>query len=267
MQMQSLQSFHNKAVPAAALLFVLVEQANSLPVSSGYFVTRRCRCTHKVIFPSRTLLLYSNHVKMTLTCLTFFVQLKKSGKEPKAGAELVCGNTTYRTKVEYNSTSNFCKVTNSVNHFHYINVCWGLFEKFPWPRLNIFIQTTGLWLHLLVLFKITNLNNGTWKEIYSPLSQNIEIWTVSPWANSHSSCLCPLLSSLKVCDRSRSPIWSEAFHFLVHDPREEMLIIKVSAVWFSVSVHCTEENKHIHLLPLLCSCSFQVHGISQWDRS
>uniref|UniRef100_H3C487 Extended synaptotagmin 1 n=1 Tax=Tetraodon nigroviridis TaxID=99883 RepID=H3C487_TETNG len=89
MQMQSLQSFHNKAVPAAALLFVLVEQANSLP-------------------------------------------LKKSGKEPKAGAELVCGNTTYRTKV---------------------------------------------------------------------------------------------------CDRSRSPIWSEAFHFLVHDPREEMLIIKLSSAW------------------------------------
>lgn len=34
MQMQSLQSYHNKAVPAAALLFVLVDRANLLPVSS-----------------------------------------------------------------------------------------------------------------------------------------------------------------------------------------------------------------------------------------
>lgn len=64
---------------------------------------------------------------MTLT-FTFFVQLKKSGKEPKAGAELVCGNTTYKTKVWYNSTSNFCKITKSVNYFSYINVYWGLLK-------------------------------------------------------------------------------------------------------------------------------------------
>lgn len=31
--------------------------------------------------------------------LSLFVQFKKSGKEPKAGAELVFGNTTYKTKV------------------------------------------------------------------------------------------------------------------------------------------------------------------------
>lgn len=31
--------------------------------------------------------------------LTLFFQFKKSGKEPKAGAELVYGNTTYKTKV------------------------------------------------------------------------------------------------------------------------------------------------------------------------
>lgn len=36
-------------------------------------------------------------------CVTFFIQFKKSGKEPKAGAELVCGNTTYKTKVGYKS--------------------------------------------------------------------------------------------------------------------------------------------------------------------
>lgn len=40
MQTQSLQSFHNKAVPAAALLFVLVDRANALPVSSGSLLFR-----------------------------------------------------------------------------------------------------------------------------------------------------------------------------------------------------------------------------------
>lgn len=33
MQLQSLQSYHNKAVPSAALLFVYVDRAHSLPVS------------------------------------------------------------------------------------------------------------------------------------------------------------------------------------------------------------------------------------------
>ncbi|KAM7401977.1 hypothetical protein PAMP_017254 [Pampus punctatissimus] len=89
MQLQSLQSYLNKAVPSAALLFVYVDRAHSLP-------------------------------------------FKKSGKEPKAGAELVFGNTTYKTKV---------------------------------------------------------------------------------------------------CDRSRSPQWNEAFYFLVRDPTEEMLIVKLSSAW------------------------------------
>uniref|UniRef100_A0A8C2Z2P9 Extended synaptotagmin 1 n=1 Tax=Cyclopterus lumpus TaxID=8103 RepID=A0A8C2Z2P9_CYCLU len=56
LQLQSLQSYQNKAVPSAALLFVHLERAHSLP-------------------------------------------LKKSGKEPKAGAELVLGETTYKTKL------------------------------------------------------------------------------------------------------------------------------------------------------------------------
>ncbi|XP_044078065.1 extended synaptotagmin-1 [Siniperca chuatsi] len=89
MQVQSLQSYQNKTVPSAALLFVYVDRAHLLP-------------------------------------------FKKSGKEPKAGVELVFGNTTYKTKV---------------------------------------------------------------------------------------------------CDRSRSPEWNEAFYFLVRDPREEMLIMKLSSAW------------------------------------
>ncbi|XP_077428826.1 extended synaptotagmin-1 [Vanacampus margaritifer] len=89
MQLQSLQSFKNKTLQSAALLFVYMDRAHSLP-------------------------------------------FKKSGKEPKAGAELIFGNTTYKTKV---------------------------------------------------------------------------------------------------CDRTRSPEWNEAFHFLVHDPAEEMLVVKLSSAW------------------------------------
>lgn len=35
----------------------------------------------------------------------------------------------------------------------------------------------------------------------------------------------------KVCDRSMSPRWDEAFHFLVRDPRDEVLTVKLSHSW------------------------------------
>ncbi|XP_051752534.1 extended synaptotagmin-1 isoform X2 [Ctenopharyngodon idella] len=89
MQMQSTRSYHNKSVPSAALLSILLDRAHDLP-------------------------------------------LKKSGKEPKAAAELVLGGTSYKTKV---------------------------------------------------------------------------------------------------CDRSTSPHWNEAFDFLVHDPKKDILIIKFSSAW------------------------------------
>ncbi|KAG9269094.1 extended synaptotagmin-1 [Astyanax mexicanus] len=62
MRYQSQQSYANKAVPSAAILFVYVERAHGLP-------------------------------------------LKKSGKEPVAGAELSIKNTSYRTKLADRSTS------------------------------------------------------------------------------------------------------------------------------------------------------------------
>ncbi|KAG7471889.1 hypothetical protein MATL_G00102840 [Megalops atlanticus] len=89
LQFQSQQSYQNKVVPSAAVLFVYVERAHGLP-------------------------------------------LKKSGKEPKAGAELSLRGTSYRTKV---------------------------------------------------------------------------------------------------CDRSTSPQWDESFHFLVCDPKQDMLIVKLSHSW------------------------------------
>ncbi|XP_073708690.1 extended synaptotagmin-1-like [Garra rufa] len=35
----------------------------------------------------------------------------------------------------------------------------------------------------------------------------------------------------KVCERSMSPEWSEAFHFLVHNPTEEILVVKLSSAF------------------------------------
>ncbi|XP_043968050.1 extended synaptotagmin-1 [Gambusia affinis] len=89
LQYQSQQSYQNKVVPSAAVLFVYVERAHGLP-------------------------------------------LKKNGKEPKAGVEVTLKNMSYKTKV---------------------------------------------------------------------------------------------------CERSTSPRWDEAFHFLVRDPRDETLTVKLSHSW------------------------------------
>ncbi|XP_029911995.1 extended synaptotagmin-1 [Myripristis murdjan] len=35
----------------------------------------------------------------------------------------------------------------------------------------------------------------------------------------------------KICERSTSPRWDEAFHFLVRDPKDEMLTVKLSHSW------------------------------------
>ncbi|KAM4563855.1 extended synaptotagmin-1 [Odontesthes bonariensis] len=89
LQYQSQQSYQNKVVPSAAVLFVYAERAHGLP-------------------------------------------LKKNGKEPKAGAEIIHNNVSHKTKI---------------------------------------------------------------------------------------------------CERSTSPRWDEAFHFLVHDPRDETLTVKLSHSW------------------------------------
>lgn len=89
LQFQSQQSYHNKVVPSASVLFVYVERAHGLP-------------------------------------------LKKNGKEPKVGAEIILKSLSYKTKI---------------------------------------------------------------------------------------------------CERSTSPRWDEAFHFLVRDPRDEAVIVKLSHSW------------------------------------
>lgn len=87
-------------------------------------------------------------------------QLKKSGKEPKVGADVILKNVSNRTKVE---------------SWHLLGVC----EHSKREVLQ--------WSHSILLFP----------------------------------------SSPKVCERSTSPRWDEAFHFLVRNPREETLTVKV----------------------------------------
>ncbi|XP_016377996.1 extended synaptotagmin-1-like isoform X1 [Sinocyclocheilus rhinocerous] len=111
------QSYLNKIVPSAALLFVYVERAHGLP-------------------------------------------LKKSGKEPKAGAEVSLKNVSRRTKVRPSHPDAF----------------------------------------MLMLFKYQRLTK--------------------------ESCF-----SHKVVNRSTSPQWDEAFNFLMHNPSEDTLIVKLTHSW------------------------------------
>lgn len=49
---------------------------------------------------------------LSLERLFLLVQLKKSGKEPKAGAELVLGETTYKTNVRVTVRSDLHTLIN-----------------------------------------------------------------------------------------------------------------------------------------------------------
>lgn len=78
---------------------------------------------------------------------------------------------------------------------------------------------------------------------------------------------------LKVCDRSRSPQWNESFYYLVRDPREEMLIVKVSVCSVCVS-RCSEEAFkgtsppltdiiNVSLSAVVVKCMGPAYGISR----
>lgn len=68
----------------------------------------------------------------------------------------------------------------------------------------------------------------------------------------------------KVCDRSRSPQWNEAFCFLVRDPIQEMLIVKV-AVPSPRHVVRSLPPQHHNRLNVFFSSSCPVRGTSQWE--
>lgn len=127
-RMQSLQSYHNKAVPSAALFFVYVDRAHLLPVSpvqflfsylnristetetvrhptgfwSNMIIKTYIKSFYCVITELKRHILNEAENKLVIwfyVSISLLIQFKKSGKEPKAGAELVFGNTTHRTKV------------------------------------------------------------------------------------------------------------------------------------------------------------------------
>lgn len=123
--------------------------------------------------------------KFTNVFFFMWLKLKKSGKEPKVGAEVLHKNVSQKTKVGW------------------------------------------LW------------------------ASRVGSQPVMLLSDVFSSSLTPLKKSHffppKVCERSTSPRWEEAFHYLVRDPRDESLTVKVSAsVWqrhSPPSRHCGRSTK------------------------
>ncbi|TSZ54736.1 Extended synaptotagmin-1 [Bagarius yarrelli] len=62
----------------------------------------------------------------------------------------------------------------------------------------------------------------------------------------------------KLCDRSTSPNWDESFHFLIHDPREDILIIKLFSGW--------DQPLGSLILPLKELLSHQELMLDQWQN-
>lgn len=82
------------------------------------------------------------------------------------------------------------------------------------------------------------------------------------------------LLSAKVCERSTSPRWEEAFHYLVRDPRDESLIVKVSAsvqtlvmgppkVTKSDSLEYKHKNQDYVLMYSTCACVCACAAVPQ----
>uniref|UniRef100_A0A673BW25 Extended synaptotagmin-like protein 1b n=1 Tax=Sphaeramia orbicularis TaxID=375764 RepID=A0A673BW25_9TELE len=74
----------------------------------------------------------------------------------------------------------------------------------------------------------TNLN-PTWNEMYEVILTQLPGQELQVELYDKDMDKDDFLALRKVCDRSRSPEWNEAFYFLVQDPAKEMLIVKVSA--------------------------------------
>lgn len=68
------------------------------------------------------------------------------------------------------------------------------------------------------------------------------------------NCVLTLSSPLKVCDRTTSPQWNEAFSYMVRDPREDILVVKVDGlqqtVWLLMCQHSVCVNPSV----LCCVC-------------
>lgn len=103
LQYQSQQSYQNKVVPSAAVLFVYVERAHGLPVRKHavLFVVLTDASGGNVLLRGREgMPLRSMTSEFILLIFFVCLQLKKNGKEPKAGAEILLKSVSYKTKVE-----------------------------------------------------------------------------------------------------------------------------------------------------------------------
>ncbi|KAG5282539.1 hypothetical protein AALO_G00057150 [Alosa alosa] len=60
----------------------------------------------------------------------------------------------------------------------------------------------------------------------------------------------------KICDRSTSPQWDEAFHFLVHDPRKDILTVKLSHSWGQALGPCCCPEREVLAEPTWCWTSW-----------
>lgn len=64
---------------------------------------------------------------------------------------------------------------------------------------------------------------------------------------------------LKVCDRTTSPEWNEAFCFLVQDPREDILVLKVCWLqWIFLKKWCIFKRCFILIVFLQLSHSWTL---------
>lgn len=149
LQYQSQQSYQNKAVPSAAVLFVYVERAHGLPVRLRF---KAWKC------------LKAASVKHLLFGVL--------AQEERQGA-----------------------------------------KSWSWSRFKrCFVQNKGM---------------------------NVEHQNTTKFVKIKSKCFLWFIP--KICERSTSPRWDEPFHFLVRDPTDETLTVKVRETEF-LTKNCKKET-------------------------
>lgn len=55
-----------------------------------------------------------------------------------------------------------------------------------------------------------------------------------------------IFSSLKLCERSTNPQWNECFYFLVHNPKDQMLVVK-ARLFFTLILHFTFYSSRVEV--------------------
>ncbi|KAG9328928.1 hypothetical protein JZ751_009231, partial [Albula glossodonta] len=272
---QSQQSYQNKAVPAAALLFVLMDRAHGLPVcdrstnpqwdESFYFLVRdpkqdmlTLKLTHtgdqptgSLVLPMRQILsepdlvldrwlrldgaLFESQVLLRAQLKILDTKLSERGvveDEPVGSADI-----TNMDKDDF--LGRFNVPLSDIINSQYTD---------QWFTLN---DVKSGHVHLVLEWLPKATESGRLEPVLEFRSQQAYLNKAVPAAallfvyidRAHG---LPLKKSgkepkvgaelvlegtshkTKVCDRSTSPQWDEAFYFLVHDPKQETLIVKLT---------------------------------------